>query len=62
MSKGKNEEGRIEINISKYLGKHKSEYEKEVIFMLKRKYEGLKKTEKEWTEELSEFLHREVNV
>ena len=59
---GKNEEVRIEMNISKYLEQHGSEYSRVLASMLKRKYGGARKTVAEWAEELSEFKQRKVNV
>lgn len=62
MSKGKTEEVRVEMKISKYLEKHGQDYEKAVAFMLRKKYGDVKKTLAEWATELSEFRQRKVHV
>ena len=62
MSKGKSEDVRSEINISKYLEQHGSEYSRVLTSMLSRKYGGVRKTVEEWAVELSEFKQRKVNL
>ena len=62
MSKGKTEETRVEMKISKYLEKHGQDYERPVTFMLRRKYGDVKKTLAEWVTELSEFRQRKVHI
>lgn len=59
--KNENEEGRKECSIKKYLDANAGNYEKEVIFMLEKKYGGVKRTDEEWKVELSVFLNKSVN-
>lgn len=50
----------LQIRIEAFLHDHRSEYDHTVAFMLKRKYEGLRKSEAEWAEELKEFFKSKV--
>ena len=60
MSKEVSKKGMKDMVIGKFLERHNSEYESEVRFMLKRKYEGIRKTEEDWVKELYSFMNQKV--
>lgn len=56
----KGNDNALQIGIEDFLHGHRSEYDSTVAFMLKRKYEGLRKREIEWIEELKSFLKSKI--
>ncbi|MGF7108257.1 hypothetical protein [Treponema pedis] len=48
------------MNINLFLEKHNEEYEAEVCYVFKSKWNGLVLTEQEWKSKIDDFLRKKV--